>query len=545
MATHGDYDGVWFTIQALRLYHPEVAGELSFVVIDNDPDAATAAALLAIGDWVPRYRYVAFRGYSGTAVRDLVFREADADVVCCVDSHVLLAPGALEALLHWFGAHPDSLDLVQGPMFHDDLTPGRAVTHLEPTWGAGMYGQWARDPRLDDPGCEPFEITMHGLGLFACRRSAWPGLNPRLRGFGAEEGYLHETFRRRGGRVLCHPRLLWAHRFQRPRGIPYPNRWEDRMRNYLVTWGELGWDPAPMEAHFVEMLASQFDVAALLARVREQVLHPLGIFDAVFCLAPGAEACEAHAHPLAIGWRVERMVPGPDLEGEHRRLAAWHGALSTAVARSYHHVLLLDDESGPETLPDVDPRDWERPWDLCLLALSSAPAARAPGAITTTGRLAMAGLAVAVHERAFERMLADIGGDEAGRKAFLASWPDLDTYLLQGMTGGVLEAIGEPYAQPAIDRPVRAEGIELVEREAGVTVHRDDPPLAHELNNTAAMVLALCDGERTVAAIAAELAACFALATAPLAEVCACVDELRRAKILVARTALFSGREPW
>ncbi len=60
MATHGDYDGVWFTIQALRLYHPEVADDLSFVVIDNDPDAATAAALRAIGDWVPRYRYVPF-----------------------------------------------------------------------------------------------------------------------------------------------------------------------------------------------------------------------------------------------------------------------------------------------------------------------------------------------------------------------------------------------------------------------------------------------------------------------------------------------------
>ncbi len=157
----------------------------------------------------------------------------------------------------------------------------------------------------------------------------------------------------------------------------------------------------------------------------------------------------------------------------------------------------------------------------------------------------MAGLAVAVHERAFERILADIGGDEAGRKAFLASWPDLDTYLLQGMTGGVFTAIGEPFGEPAVDRPVRAEGVELVELEAGMTVHSDDPPLAHELNNTAAMVLALCDGERTITAIAGELAASFALATPPLAEVCACVDELRRARILIARTALFSGREPW
>src|SRR5215213_2872195 len=95
MATHSDFDGVWFTIQALRMYHREAANDLSFVVIDNDPNGPTAEALQAIGKWVPRYRYVPFDGFSGTAVRDLVFRETDADVVCCLDSHVLLVPGAL------------------------------------------------------------------------------------------------------------------------------------------------------------------------------------------------------------------------------------------------------------------------------------------------------------------------------------------------------------------------------------------------------------------------------------------------------------------
>ncbi len=152
--------------------------------------------------------------------------------------------------------------------------------------------------------------------------------------------------------------------------------------------------------------------------------------------------------------------------------------------------------------------------------------------------MALAGLAVAVHERAFERILADLGSDDAERMAFLASWPDLDTYLLEGMTTGRLEAVGEPFAEPAIDRPVRADGLELVELAAGMAVHRQDPPRVHELNNTAAMVLALCDGERTVAAIADELAESFALATAPLAEVCACVDGLRRTAILLAREPL-------
>ena len=183
-------------------------------------------------------------------------------------------------------------------MLYDSLDPASAVTHLAPRWGAGMYGQWDRDPRLDEPDCEPFEIAhARARPLRLPQGRAWPGLNPRLRGFGAEEGYLHERVRRHGGRVLCHPRLRWAHRFWRPLGIPYPNLWEDRVRNYLVAWGELGWDSAPMEAHFLELLGEQFDVAALIERAREQVAHPLGAFDAVLCLAGGAGGCDAHEHP--------------------------------------------------------------------------------------------------------------------------------------------------------------------------------------------------------------------------------------------------------
>ena len=542
MATHGDFDGVWFTIQALRMYHGEATDDVSFVVVDNDPGGATAAALREIGNWVPRYRYIPFDGFSGTAVRDLVFREADADVVCCVDSHVLLAPGALAALRGWFDEHPDSPDLLQGPMLHDNLEIERAVTHLEPTWGAGMYGQWGRDGRLDDPGAEPFEIAMQGLGLFACLRSAWPGLNPRMRGFGAEEGYLHETFRRRGGRVLCHPRLSWAHRFSRPMGIPYPNRWEDRIRNYLVGWGELGWDLAPMEAHYVDMLGAEFDVGALIELVRGQVEHPLGVLDAVFCLAPDAGGCDTHAHPPPIAWRVERVAPDAQLEGEHRRLAGWHAALTAASARGYRHALLLDDASGPEELPEIDAANWERPWDVCLLVRAS-PSAEQPR-FPTAGRLALGGVVVAVHERAFERILADIGGDGDGRQAFLARWPDLDTYLLQGIRGGWLTAIGEPFAEPATDRPVASSGLELVDLAAGLVVRLGTPPREHELNNTAAMVLTLCDGERSVVDVAAELADCFALATPPLAEVCACVDGLRRAGIVVPRKSV-AHREFW
>src|SRR3982751_3495896 len=106
MATYDDFDGVYFTVQAMRLAHPEVLAETSFLVLDNHPEGETAGALRALADKVPDVRYVPFRAFRATAVRDLVFREAAADVVMCVDPHVLVRPGALRALLDYFAAAP-------------------------------------------------------------------------------------------------------------------------------------------------------------------------------------------------------------------------------------------------------------------------------------------------------------------------------------------------------------------------------------------------------------------------------------------------------
>ena len=116
------------------MYHPEVADAVSFVILDNHPEGAAAIDLKGLDERVPHLRYVPFRGYRSTAARDLIFREADADVVCCLDSHVLLKPGALGALLEYFEENPTSRDMIQGPLLSDDLVQrgGDALrAHLE------------------------------------------------------------------------------------------------------------------------------------------------------------------------------------------------------------------------------------------------------------------------------------------------------------------------------------------------------------------------------------------------------------------------------
>jgi hypothetical protein len=267
MATYDDYDGVFFTIQSIRTYHPEIVDDVEFVVIDNNPGGRCSEALKGLDYWINAYRYVPRGNWSGTAIRDAVFEEASSDVVLCVDSHVLIVPGAIRRLIDFCEAAPDSRDLIQGPLVYDDL---RSIsTHFEPRWQAGMYGVWATDERATDPDAAPFDIPMQGLGLFACRRSAWPGFNPAFRGFGGEEGYIHEKIRRRGGRTLCLPFLRWVHRFGRPMGLPYVNRWEDRIRNYVIGFKELGFDTAELEAHFTQLLGDA-TAARIFAAIRSE-----------------------------------------------------------------------------------------------------------------------------------------------------------------------------------------------------------------------------------------------------------------------------------
>lgn len=268
MATYDDYDGVYFSLQAIRMYHPEILGDTEFVVVDNNPRGRCAESLKQLEGSIANYRYVPYDHRGGTTVREIVFAESNAELVLCMDCHVFVVPGAVNKLIAYCDAHPDSKDLLQGPLIYDDLNS--LSTHFEPKWRSGMYGCWATDERGKNQDAEPFEIPMQGLGVFACRRSAWPGFNRRFRGFGGEEGYLHEKFRQAGGRTLCLPFLRWMHRFSRPMGVPYVNTWEDRLRNYMIGFDEVGWDSRPVEEHFSELLGPAV-TRPLIERIKAEI----------------------------------------------------------------------------------------------------------------------------------------------------------------------------------------------------------------------------------------------------------------------------------
>ena len=269
MPTYDDYDGVYFSLQALRLYHPEICANAEFIVVDNNPAGPCAAALQELGSQIPRFRYIADPIQTGSAsAKQRIFDEATGDFILVMDCHVFVVPGALKRLADYFATHPSSNDLVQGPLLLDDL---RTVqTHFDPNWSNGMFGTWGMDTRGVDADSAPLDIPMQGMGLFACRKQAWPGFSPLFRGFGGEEFYIHEKFRQRGGRTLCLPFLRWMHRFARPMGVPYRNTWEDRIWNYVTGFRELGLPIDGIEAHFSQHVGKEWTAQTLAGLAKEK-----------------------------------------------------------------------------------------------------------------------------------------------------------------------------------------------------------------------------------------------------------------------------------
>ena len=147
MATIEDYDGVYFTLQAFRMYHEPILKSLGwdveYIVVDNKPDSKSSPHVKRLVEYWIKGRYIEMPRPEGTTQsRNRIFTEATGDVVMCVDSHILLLPGAIESLVEYYQDFPLSPHLLSGPLMVDDLkTPN---THFDDVWRSEMWGIWGR-----------------------------------------------------------------------------------------------------------------------------------------------------------------------------------------------------------------------------------------------------------------------------------------------------------------------------------------------------------------------------------------------------------------
>lgn len=241
MSCYDDYDGVWFTIQSILMYHRECIDDINFVVIDGNPESKHGKACEKLISTLTNTHgnnglYVKNVTWAGTASREYIFQYAKTPYVLCLDSHVQVVPGAIDKLIKFYDENPDCTDLIHGPLLDDN---GKIfATEMVKEWSYNMYGKWSHNPTHVRSDHE-YEVDMMGLGLFSCVKKNWLGFNRKFTGFGGEEGYIHDKYKLAGRRNIAFPWLQWNHRFSRPNGVPYRNDYIDRIKNYFIGRNEL------------------------------------------------------------------------------------------------------------------------------------------------------------------------------------------------------------------------------------------------------------------------------------------------------------------
>lgn len=289
MAHYEDFDGVYFTIQNLRLNHGAILPDVEILVIDNSPETPSGQAVQKFCNSINGVRYLPYTEKVGAAnSKNQIFKEAAADVVVVMDCHVMPRwSNFCQNVIDYFSSKTENL--IQGPMFTDSLNT--CYTHFDPIWRGEMLGVWGTAKRLPDgrlasiqrhegntlafamtgdtnkpvdlreweaspsvgmfPDEPAFSIPAQGMGMFICRKDAWLGFNDDFRGFGGEEYYIHTKYWNSGRKCLCVPKFGWIHRFGRPNGVKYPLTVSDKVRNYVIGHLEVGLPLHQIKAHFV------------------------------------------------------------------------------------------------------------------------------------------------------------------------------------------------------------------------------------------------------------------------------------------------------
>lgn len=319
IAHHNDFSGAWFTIQDIRkelLFNKrkDLLEKIEFVIVENDADSEHAEVLkdFCVNNLAKNksLSYNICRTEGTSVSRNMIIENANGEFVLVLDCHVLLCPVWLiiENLLNFIESNPDDDNIYCGPLVGDD---GESVyTHFTDEWSGTNFGKWAlawqcgcedyyfeitENEEIKDlitgeihescPKCNlkyshggkckpcghtetpPFEIGSQGLGCFFVRKKSWLGFNEHARGFGGEEYYIHEKYRRNNRKAMCLPFLKWMHRFGRPDGIYYKLQVEHVLRNYILEFTELGLDLSFIHQHFV--IENNFDEIVYNSFVRE------------------------------------------------------------------------------------------------------------------------------------------------------------------------------------------------------------------------------------------------------------------------------------
>ncbi len=269
MVVYDDWDGFYFTVQLLRVFHAECMKDVEFVIVNTNPNSKQGkevAKFIKDGFIKEPLVYLETDNSLGAFTKGKIFELAKTPYVLVTDCHVIFGPNSIKELIGFFDAGLDKGGLVQGPLIYDDLI--HVSTHLKPTWGSGMLGQWEYSEKYKTENY--FEIPAQGMGVFACRRDSWLGFHKKHNGFGGEEYYVQEKFRQNGKKITCLSSLKWIHRFRRAGGAPYNPEREGKFKNQVRGFLELDKPVFQIIEHFKTLGDSEEKLREWLSDVTKE-----------------------------------------------------------------------------------------------------------------------------------------------------------------------------------------------------------------------------------------------------------------------------------
>tara|TARA_B100001094_G_scaffold183490_1_gene177811 strand:- start:1917 stop:3086 length:1170 start_codon:yes stop_codon:yes gene_type:complete len=290
----------------------DLLSQIEFLIVENNPTCKHAKAVKSFAAGLRGLvKVIDLKEKQGTSCsRNKIIEQAKTNFVLVMDCHVMLCPTVktIDSLISFISYNDKSEDLFTGPLAYD--SHDNISTHFNDEWGGGMWGRWGESwkcicdaydfsyvrgkdgkasfvrlsdakritkceycdkefPKVEYGKCaaklkeegynrsgfddkeKPFEIFAQGLGLFLTRKNSWLKFNSDTSGFGGEECYIHEKYRKAGRKTICLPFLKWLHRFNRPDGVKYAVTTEQKLKNYMLEFNEIGLDLAPLKDHFV------------------------------------------------------------------------------------------------------------------------------------------------------------------------------------------------------------------------------------------------------------------------------------------------------
>jgi len=257
MACFNDFDGVYFTVEALKVFHADRVAQI--IVVDDSPEGPVQERTMKWCRRLSNVLYVRSHVHGTSAPRNRVFAEATSEKVVCIDSHVLIHPGSFSALDDfWAVTAGHGIRLAHGVLMEDDNRV--PLSSFRDEWGDDlMHGKWHTDTaqfpltNLRVPGTAAYasddlgrpvaakpwiDVWSQGLGGFACLRDEWPGFHPGFSQFGGEEGYIDDKFRRMGGMAVSVSGFRWTHRFHdqdvKTPASSYSRSTVAKFRNYVL-----------------------------------------------------------------------------------------------------------------------------------------------------------------------------------------------------------------------------------------------------------------------------------------------------------------------